>query len=89
VSITLIYYFHPHVFELGDIEEKKNTCLSVASFRIFLIHRGADKSSDFLISYFPIGIKTKRIFLGWVKEVRTSVCGAHGEGKGKVVPVLN
>jgi hypothetical protein len=39
--------------------------------------RGADKSSAF-----PICSTTKRIFLGWVKEVRTmkyKVCGAQGE----------
>jgi hypothetical protein len=34
--------------------------------------RGADKSLAFTISYFPICITTKRIFLGWVKEVRTT-----------------
>jgi hypothetical protein len=35
------------------------------------IRRGADKSSVFPVSYFPICSTTKRIFLGWVKEVRT------------------
>jgi hypothetical protein len=32
-----------------------------------LIHRGADKSLAFPISYFPICTTTKRIFFGWVK----------------------
>jgi hypothetical protein len=36
------------------------------------ILRGADKSLAFLISYFPICSTIKRIFLGWVKEVRTT-----------------
>jgi hypothetical protein len=36
------------------------------------IRRGADKSLAFPISPFPISSKTKRIFLGWVKEVRTT-----------------
>jgi hypothetical protein len=36
------------------------------------IRRGADKSLAFSISYFPICSTTKRIFLGWVKEVRTT-----------------
>jgi hypothetical protein len=46
-----------------------------------LIHRGADKSLAFPISYFSICSTTKIIFLGWVKEVRTTksqVCGAQG-----------
>jgi hypothetical protein len=45
------------------------------------IRRGADKSVAFPISYFLICSTTKRIFLGWVKEVRTTkslVCGAQG-----------
>jgi hypothetical protein len=44
--------------------------------------RGADKSLVFPISYFPICSTTRRIFLGWVKEVRTTksyVCGDQGE----------
>jgi hypothetical protein len=36
------------------------------------IHRGADKSLAFPISYFPICSTTKGIFLGWVNEVRTT-----------------
>jgi hypothetical protein len=45
-----------------------------ASFcRYCKICRGADKSLAF-----PIFSTTKRIFLGWVKEVRTIVCGAQG-----------
>jgi hypothetical protein len=35
------------------------------------IRRGADKSLAFPISYFPICSTTKRIFPGWVKEVKT------------------
>jgi hypothetical protein len=35
------------------------------------VHRGADKYLALPISYFPICSTTKRIFLGWVKEVRT------------------
>jgi hypothetical protein len=45
------------------------------------IRRGADKSLAFTISCFPLVSTTKRIFLGWVKEVRTTkskVCGAQG-----------
>jgi hypothetical protein len=33
---------------------------------------GADKSLALPISYFPTCSTTKRIFLGWVKEVRTT-----------------
>jgi hypothetical protein len=36
------------------------------------VSRGADMSLTFPISYFPICSTTKRIFLGWVKEVRTT-----------------
>jgi hypothetical protein len=36
------------------------------------ICRDADKSLAFPISYFPICSTTKRIFLGWVKEVTTA-----------------
>jgi hypothetical protein len=36
------------------------------------IRRGAEKSLAFRISYFPICSTTKRIFLGWIKEVRTT-----------------
>jgi hypothetical protein len=34
--------------------------------------KGADKSLAFPISYFPTCSTTKGIFLGWVKEVRTT-----------------
>jgi hypothetical protein len=34
--------------------------------------KGAEKSLALLISYFPICSTTKRIFLEWVKEVRTT-----------------
>jgi hypothetical protein len=37
-----------------------------------IICRGADKCLALPISYFPICSTTKRIFLGWVKEVRTT-----------------
>jgi hypothetical protein len=36
------------------------------------IRRGADKYLAFPISYLPICSTTKRTFLGWVKEVRTT-----------------
>jgi hypothetical protein len=36
------------------------------------VSRGADESLAFPILYFPICSTTKRIFLGWVKEVRTT-----------------
>jgi hypothetical protein len=36
------------------------------------ISTGADKSLAFPISYFPICSTTKRVFLGWVKEVKTT-----------------
>jgi hypothetical protein len=42
---------------------------------------GADKFLAFLISHIPIHSIAKRIFLGWVKEVRTTksyVFGAQG-----------
>jgi hypothetical protein len=45
------------------------------------IRRGADKYLAFPIYYFPVCSTTKRIFLGWVKDVRTMkpyVCGAQG-----------
>jgi hypothetical protein len=37
-----------------------------------MIRRGADKSLAFPISYFPAYSTTKIIFLGLVKEVRTT-----------------
>jgi hypothetical protein len=52
-----------------------------ASVNLLCIRRGADKYSAF-----PICSTTKRIFLGWVKEVRTTkskVCGAQRGGKKK------
>jgi hypothetical protein len=36
------------------------------------VPRGADKSSAFPVSYFRICSTTKRLLLGWVKEVRTT-----------------
>jgi hypothetical protein len=39
---------------------------------LLILRKDADKSLVFLISYFPIFSKTKTIFLGWVKEVRTT-----------------
>jgi hypothetical protein len=39
-----------------------------------MLHRGAGKSLAF-----PICSTTERIFHGWVKEVRTTKCGAQGE----------
>jgi hypothetical protein len=36
------------------------------------IRRGADKSLAFPIFYFPFCSTNKRIFLEWVKEVRTT-----------------
>jgi hypothetical protein len=36
------------------------------------IRKGDDKSLAFRFSYFLICSTTKRIFLGWVKEVRTT-----------------
>jgi hypothetical protein len=36
------------------------------------IRRGADKFLAFPISYLPICSTTERIFLEWVKEVRTT-----------------
>jgi hypothetical protein len=32
---------------------------------------GADKSLGFFVSYLPICSTTERIFLGWVKEVKS------------------
>jgi hypothetical protein len=46
-----------------------------------VIRWGTHKSLDFPVSYFPICSTTKRFFLGWVKEVRTTkslVYGAQG-----------
>jgi hypothetical protein len=67
VYALLSYYFH------------WNSVVCVYNFigHRHEIHRGADKSLAF-----PVCNTTKRIFLGWVKEVRTtksSVCGAQGE----------
>jgi hypothetical protein len=45
------------------------------------LRRGTDISLAFPFPYFPICSAIKRIFLGWVKEVRTKksyVCGAQG-----------
>jgi hypothetical protein len=39
--------------------------------KIVTVCRGAAKSLAFPISYFAICSTTKRIFLGWDKEVRT------------------
>jgi hypothetical protein len=36
------------------------------------MRKSADKSLAFLISYFLVCSTTKRILLGWVKEVRTT-----------------
>jgi hypothetical protein len=38
----------------------------------YIVRRGADNSLAFPISYFLICSTTKRFFLGWVKEVRTT-----------------
>jgi hypothetical protein len=40
--------------------------------KVTIVRRGADKSLAFPISCFPICGTTKRIFLGWVKEVITT-----------------
>jgi hypothetical protein len=56
--------------------------VSRESNRSFVLRSGADKSLAFPIFYFPICSTSKSIFLGWVKEVRTTksqVCGAQGE----------
>jgi hypothetical protein len=47
-----------------DDDDNDNLCIC--------LHSGADKSLAFPISYFPICRTTKRIFLGRVKEVRTT-----------------
>jgi hypothetical protein len=41
--------------------------------KFIYLRRCADKSLAFPITYFPICSTTKRIFLGWVKEVRTTM----------------
>jgi hypothetical protein len=41
-------------------------------FSTGIIRRGADKSLAFPSFYFPICSAIKRIFLGWVKKVRTT-----------------
>jgi hypothetical protein len=49
------------------------SCLIILVFsRYVTVRRGADKSLAFSISYIPICSTTKTIFLGWVKEVRTT-----------------
>jgi hypothetical protein len=53
----------------------------LTAYCVYRLRRGADKSLAFRISSFLICSTTKRIFLGWVKEVRTTksfVCGAQG-----------
>jgi hypothetical protein len=48
--------------------------LAPSNYYLFpnLKKHGADKCLAFSISYFPICSTTKRIFLGWVTEVRTT-----------------
>jgi hypothetical protein len=46
------------------------------------LRKGAAKFLAISVSYFPVCGTTRRIFLGCVKEVRTTkslVCGAQGE----------
>jgi hypothetical protein len=51
--------------------DEANECVMIR-LNLRKLCMGADKSLAFLISSFPICSKTKRIFLGWVKEVRTT-----------------
>jgi hypothetical protein len=44
----------------------------VDGYEVSRIPRGADMFLAFLISYLPTCSTTKRIFLGWVKEARTT-----------------
>jgi hypothetical protein len=70
VLVSFISYF---LFPLAVFRYK-------ATFKV--IRRGADKSLALVIACFPICSTTKRIFLGCVKEVRTTksyLCGAQGE----------
>jgi hypothetical protein len=53
---------------IGNVEQKQQS----KSKTMFHVCRGADKSLAFPISYFPICSTAKRIFLVWVKEVRTT-----------------
>jgi hypothetical protein len=46
--------------------------LRLASSSVNGLRRAADKSLAFPIPCFPICSTTKRIFLGWVEEVRTT-----------------
>jgi hypothetical protein len=52
---------------LSDVDGKVNVFVSLYQE----VGRGADKYLAFPISYSHIRTRTKRIFLGWVKEVRT------------------
>jgi hypothetical protein len=49
-----------------------NLELCLALSVIWEVRKDADKSLAFPVSYFPICSTTKIIFLGWVKEVRTT-----------------
>jgi hypothetical protein len=56
---------------LRDWRLRKKRLNSMELVGIEIIRMGADKSLAFPVSYFTICSTTKRIFLGWVKEVRT------------------
>jgi hypothetical protein len=44
------------------------------------VRKGADKSLAFPVSYFLVSSATKRIFLGWVKEVRKKIISLWNSG---------
>jgi hypothetical protein len=68
MSAMLRYYFIIVAYRVINAVSLKNKFFRLLSS----IRRGAGKSLAFPISYFPVCSITKRIFLGWVKEVRTT-----------------
>jgi hypothetical protein len=67
--------FYGFWIQLNKTEQTRQNCfcLPCSKRRIFNeLRRGADKSLALPISYFHICSKTKIIFFGWVKEVRTT-----------------
>jgi hypothetical protein len=64
----------PIIYKMSEPRRLTNLWASTFCYRdsFIFIFRGADKSLAFAISSFPICSTTKRMFLGWVKEVRTT-----------------
>jgi hypothetical protein len=79
ISLRMQFWFVSAVPKHTFHQEKQTRVMSQHSDKMLMsesssgiICRGADKSLAFPISHFPICSTTKRFFLGWVKEVRTT-----------------